>query len=84
MKMILTSSIQEAYEVVIILQNNLPKIINQNFWQHKVSISEKIEYLNQIAITRKNLWQVVCKEYPEAKEKNISVNFVNVSWEEEK
>ncbi len=79
-KRISTPAIQEANDVVVILQNNLSKILNQNLWKKKIGISEKIEYLKQIAYARKNLWQAVSAEYPETIGKNISVNSVEITF----
>ena len=42
---------------------------------------EKIEYLKQIAIARRNLWQVINDEYPETKGKNVVVNSVEISYQ---
>ena len=76
-----TPRIIEASEIVSILQNNLSQVMRQNFWQKQVSMSGKVEYLKQIAYARSNLWKIVNEEYPETKEKNVSVNSTNISWE---
>jgi hypothetical protein len=79
-KKISTIRIQEANEIVSVLQVNLPKIMNQNFWQQKVSMSEKIQYLKEIASARRNLFQVVNNEYPETAGKNVTINSVEISY----
>ena len=75
--------VQEANEFVCLLQNNLGKILHQPFWSKKISMSEKIQFLQQIAQARRQLSQRVEEQIPEISGKNYTVSSINIEFEEE-
>ena len=78
-----TLEVQEANELVVVLQKNLPKVIAQPFQSKKIPMSEKIEYLKNIATAKRALWQAVEKQIPEIKGKNYTVSSVCITYEED-
>jgi len=79
----ITEIIRELNESISLLRDFLPKIMGQRIWQHKVTMSEKLEYLAQLASQRNRLWREVESIYPELKGKNYTVNSYEISYEEE-
>jgi len=75
-----TPLIQEANERLWQLQENLPQIMKQPIWRHRISIQEKITYLEAIAQARRFLWQVIEKEYPEIIDQYYSVSSSYVTY----
>jgi hypothetical protein len=83
MKKILVSTrgIQEANELIIQLQKALPGVMSQSWFQYRIPMKEKIEFLKELAIARTGLWQIVVKEYPECIGKSVTVDSVQVVYE---
>lgn len=82
MKLESTQDIKEANEIVIALRSALPQIMQQSFWQQKVSVAEKISYLKELAVAKRILWQITETVYPQVKGKIYSVGSLYVECKE--
>ena len=79
----LTSLIRQNLEIVFALDDNIAKVLNQSFWQKKVNMSSKIEYLQAVGMAKGNLWSAIAKEYPEVKQTNAWANRDGIFYTEE-
>lgn len=69
-----TEAMRVAENYLNTLQEQLPKILSQSFWQKKVSIEDKIKFFQELSRARMVLWEMVYKKYPETKGKNLEFN----------
>lgn len=76
-----TVLIKEANEFVSQLQHYAPKLFSQPFYNHKISIEEKVEYIRQIASARSSLFRECAKTYPELYKQNYSVDTDEITYE---
>lgn len=69
----MTEEIQLAVYEYHLFEQVLPKIMNQSFWQHKVAMKEKIEFMELMTNKKRQLKSIVDKQYPELKFVNYSI-----------
>ncbi len=55
------------------LDDNLEKILSPPFWKQKISIADKVFYLNRLSEAWGDLIEIIFKEFPELKGKDLSV-----------
>ena len=67
-----TDEMRLVQETITQLEKFLPKILGQSFWQRKVSVSEKITFLNILSENKAKLWKLVYSKYPETVGKDLS------------
>jgi len=60
------------------LFDNMDKVFNQNFYQHRVSMNDKIEYLKAVSKAESNFWSAIAKEYPELTGKSVNANHFRI------
>ena len=77
-----TQETRTQYEILIQRSDMLPKIIDQKWWNHRVSMNEKIMYLEMVAKARSNFWLTVKKTYPEVENAICSATAWSISCEE--
>lgn len=77
-----TQSVIEACERLIVLQEALPSILKQSWWHHQVPVSEKMEFLRELAMAKRLLWQSAQQAFPELVGKAYSIGPMEISYED--
>lgn len=78
-----TDGIKTRFEVVKILLNNIPSVMEQPFWKRRVSISEKISYLKEVGVNKTDLIVHCERTYPQLVGKEYSVDVNEITYNEE-
>lgn len=73
-----TPRIFELNKIVNGLSDNLAKILTQPFWAKKVSIDEKIRYINQLSSSKATLFEEVHLTYPQLRGKTYGVSDLEI------
>lgn len=76
-------SIRKRLRAVEELQDLQDSVMQQLFFHKKISIKEKIEYIQCLASAKADLWEEINATYPEVKGKSASATMWNISYDDE-
>lgn len=68
-----TEVMRQCESYLSVLQEGLKEIMQaQPWWRRSIPVSEKLEYLRELARAKASLWGEVYKAYPDAKGLSLS------------